>query len=181
MNQIIKKKLLLNNGFDIPDGHARAHRRADETQADHARETKEAPRTAATCFQSFATPWIFSPVICCTTLLVRLYRAIDHSTISTLYLIIIKYYHPSTLPAAYSLFLILLYKNLSKLIAATAILAYRLDVATITEFLGYFLILFYKPCDVYTIAVIVSFLVMLFIVSLRLIFNVLLCLLSFSL
>ena len=165
----------------IPDGHARAHRRTDETQAHHAREAKEASRTASTRLQSLSTPRIFSPVICCTPLLVRLYEAIDHSTISTLYLIIIKYYHPTTLPAAYSLFLILLYKNLSKLIAATAILAYRTDMAAITEFLGYFLILFYKPCDVYTIAVIVSFIVRLFIVSLRLFFNVLLCLFSFSL
>ena len=173
-------KILLNNPLNVTDGHAGAHRRADETQADHARETKEASRTAST-HQNLSTPRIFSPVICCTPLLVRLYEAIDHSTISTLYLIIIKYYHPSTLPAAYSLFLILLYKNLSKFIAATAILAYRTDACAITEFLGYFLILFSKPCDFYTIAVIVSFVLRLFIVSLRLFFNVLLCLFSFSL
>lgn len=166
----------------FPDGHAGTHRRADETQADHAGEAKEAPGTAST-HQNLSTPRIFSPVICCIPLLVRLYEAIDHSTISTLYLVIIKYYYPSTLPAAYSLFLILLYKNLSlsKFIAATAISIHRTDAFAITEFLGYFLILFYKPCDVYTIAVIVSFVVRLFIVSLRLIFNVLLCLFSFSL
>lgn len=169
-----------HNAVKFSDGHAGADRRADETQADHAGEAQEASGTAA-AHQDLATPWIFSPVICCTPLLVRLCEAVDHTTISTLYLIIIKYYHTTTLPAAYSLFLILLYKNLSKLLVATAIMIYRTDAFAITEFLGYVLILFYKPCDFYTIAVIVSIVVRLVLISLQLLFNVLLCIFNYSL
>lgn len=102
----------------------------------------------------------------------RLVEAIDVTTIS-IYLVILKHFDTVTFTAAV---LFLMYKKDFRLWAfASAILCFS-DAYTIASILGSVLILFYKPCDFYTFAVIVSVLLRMLLVTLRLIFNILLSL-----
>lgn len=152
----MKQRLINNSNF--PDGHARADRGADEAQAD-VREAPQAAR-AGRAHPNLQDPRIFSAVICCAQLLARLY-AIDKTTTLS---------DPATTTAI--LFLIL-YKRGYKTAIAVAILLHTDAIATALS-VGNVLILFLKPCDVYTFAVIASILVRMFIVNLRVTFNVLL-------
>lgn len=151
---------------DIADGHARADRRANEAQTDEPGEEKEAPR-AARAHQGLQDPRIFSTVICCTQLLVHLSPAINRNTATILYLFIIKHHDENIFPAALSVLTPLYKDNLSFAAFAVAILA--TDAFSLVAFVSFSVILFFKPCDVYTFAVIVSVLFRLFIVSVRLI------------
>lgn len=115
-------------------------------------------------------------MICCTPLPARPYEAIDHTTITTLYFLIMCEHEPVASGAAFGLFLIL-YKKSLRTVVAVAVLLFSMDACAAAASLGYVLILFYKPCDVYTVAVIASVLIELFIVTVRLVvFNVLLSL-----
>lgn len=164
-------KLYKTRVIAVPDGHAGADRRADEAQADDAGEAPQAARAHAHAHADLSHPRIFSTVICCTQLLV-LSQAINKNTATILYLFIIKHHDVHIVPAALAVFIPLYKNNLSSVILAAAILLR--NTIGVAAFLGYSIILFLKPCDVYTFAVIVSVLIRLFIVTVRVIFNVLL-------
>lgn len=93
--------------------------------------------------------------------------AIDE-TISTITLFIVKQYDPFSFNfiAAFGL-------NLYDKKLTAVILAAILKDGAILEFLGCVLILFSKPCDVYTMAVIVSVLIRFLIVTVHIIFKLL--------
>lgn len=91
-------------------------------------------------------------------------NAIDISTL--IYLALIKHYDPLSFSTAIVL-LLLISKN--KTLAAAAIM---FDFQTFAAFLGYAVLLFVKPCGLYTFAVIVSIVVRLLIVSVILFCNV---------
>lgn len=90
-------------------------------------------------------------------------EAIDISIL--IYLAIIKHYDPFSFSTA----IILLLLHNGRTAVATAIL---FDIQTFAAFLGYALILFVKPCDFYSLAVIVSIVVRLLIVSVIVFYNV---------
>lgn len=157
----------------LTDGHARADRRANETQADHSREAEEAPG-ASRAHAHLSPARIFSAVICCTQLLVRPHEVVDNVALAVMYLRLIKQHDRHLFPLAAALAIVRFqHDRASAILFASAILL-QMDALDLAACLGHFAMLYVKPFDVYTLAVIVSVLVRVLTVSLVTVFDVLL-------
>lgn len=107
-------------------------------------------------------------MICCTK---QVPYELINTTVCLIYLIIIKNNDPHTFPAAFSLFVTLFYKRgYTTYVVVTAILI-NSDVMTLATILFYVLILYCKPCDVYTLSVIAILIIKIILVNVFLIFE----------